>query len=310
MKTLRALDLFSGGGGISIGLERAGFDVDGVELEPFNVAMQRLNGLKCEQGDVLTYHPKRTYDLVAGGPPCPAFSYAGLREGTSCDKGMLYEQLIRIALEADAKVVMMENVQGLITSRKGKDFEQVVDTFKQHGFTVQGRVMDTSHYGVPQARKRVVLVATRDGIDFEFPEPSKRRISVREALYLRGKYASGRLDRAQSSKNGKERGWWQGGRGLDVEKPGFTVGTRDNYDLLVPIDETAEAEVAAMRARGGRKASEMGYRLDSEELKVLQGAPDYVLQGKKSERHYAVGNMVPPPLAEAVGRQIRKALER
>ena len=77
-----------------------------------------------------------------------------------------------------------------------------------------------------------------------------------------------------------------------------------------PIDETAEAEVAAMRARGGRKASEMGYRLDSEELKVLQGAPDYVLQGKKSERHYAVGNMVPPPLAEAVGRQIRKALER
>lgn len=105
MKTLRALDLFSGGGGISIGLERAGFEVDGMELEPFNVAMQRLNGLRCEQGDVLTYHPKRKYDLVAGGPPCPAFSYAGLREGTSCDKGRLYEQMIRIAVEAKARAI-------------------------------------------------------------------------------------------------------------------------------------------------------------------------------------------------------------
>jgi len=299
MRKLRALDLFSGGGGMSLGLERAGFAVDGMELEPFNVALQRLNGLKCEQGDVLTYHPKRTYDLVAGGPPCPAFSMSGKREGTACAKGRLYEQMIRIAVEAKARAILMENVQGLISSRGGRDFELIVAEFKEAGFEITGRVVDTSHYGVPRARKRVILVGVRDGLDFVFPEPNARVVSVREALGLRGKYATKKRPGATN---------WQGMRWLDVEKPGYTVGTRDNYDLLMPADAVARAEVEVMRARGGRRPNENGYRLNSEELKAIQGAPNYVLAGKHGERHYAVGNMVPPPLAYAVGIAIRKAL--
>lgn len=195
----------------------------------------------------------------------------------------------------------MENVQGLITSRKGKDFEKVVSEFKDAGFVITGRVVDMSLYGVPQARKRVILVGVREGMRFEFPEPSKKPMSLRQALGLRGQYATKKRPGATN---------WQGMRWLDVEKPGYTVGTKDNYDLLMPADDVARAEVEAMRVRGGRRASKDGsYRLNSEELKVIQGVPGYVLQGKGKERHYAVGNMVPAPLAEAVGKAIKKALE-
>lgn len=74
---MRALELFSGGGGLALGLHRAGFETQGVELVQEVVDLQRLNGLRCDQGDVCEYHPSGRYDLVAGGPPCPQFSYAG-----------------------------------------------------------------------------------------------------------------------------------------------------------------------------------------------------------------------------------------
>lgn len=306
--SLTALDLFSGGGGISLGLHAAGFDVHGVELHPYLASLQRLNGLSCESADVTTYHPSRSYDLVAGGPPCPAFSYAGKREGTSVEQGRLFEHLLRVAVEANARCVLMENVEGLLTAEDGTAIHKVKAAFGDAGYRVYAQVFDCSRYRVPQRRKRLLLVGVREELSFAFPAPIDRPVSVREALGLRGAYAAGRVERAQSSRNGKERGWWQGGRALDVSLPGYTVGTRDNYDLLVPEDDVARAEVEAMRVRSGRKPSPGGYRLNVEELKVLQGAPAYRLAGKMSEQHYAIGNMVPPPLAEAVGRSLALAL--
>lgn len=64
---MKALELFSGGGGLALGLHRAGFETQGVELVREVVDLQRLNGLRCDQGDVCEYHPSGRYDLVAGG---------------------------------------------------------------------------------------------------------------------------------------------------------------------------------------------------------------------------------------------------
>lgn len=297
---MNALDLFSGGGGMSLGLRAAGFEVDGVELLPEIAAIQRANGLASVVSDVRDYRPARSYDLVAGGPPCPDFSYAGKRGGTKTARGQLYEQLLRIAREADARACLMENVVGLVTANGGEDLAKVLRGFREHGFsTVRYAVLDAAGYGVPQHRERLIIVGVRAG-DFAFPAASMERHSVRDALALRGQYRAGRLPGAKG---------WQGMRGLDVERPGYTVGTGDNYDLLVPADDVARAEVEAMRARSGRRASARGYRLNVEELRALQGAPEYVLAGKRGDLHYAIGNMVPPPLALELGRAVRVSID-
>lgn len=245
--------------------------------------------------------------LSRGGPPCPQFSYAGPREGTDSEQGRLYKQLLRIADEASARVVVMENVEGLLTVQDGKAFQMVIEGFKSFGFHGFARVFDCSLYGVPQLRRRLIIFGARNGLRINAPEPRGEIVSVRQALGLRGAYAAGRLERAQSSAKGKERGWWQGGRALDVEKPGYTVGTRDNYDLLVPLDDVGRNEVRAMD-RTGKRFTEKGYRLDVEQLRAIQGAPEYKLAGPRKWQHYAVGNMVPPPLGEAIGESVMRAL--
>jgi DNA (cytosine-5)-methyltransferase 1 len=318
-----AIDVCAGIGGLSLGLRWAGWDVLGVERDDRRAAVHRAQVGACVTADVRLWHPPRRARLVAGGVPCQPFSYAGLRDGTACDDGQLFRELLRVGREADADAVVMENVRGLTTADKGRAIAQVVGAFDASGYVTTCRVLNAAWYGVPQQRERVLIVGFRDPAAmarFAWPRAThgagpglRPYATVRQALGLRGQYAAqARLAHASSEAGGKARGWWQGGRAIDVDAPGYTVGTRNNADLLVPLDDVARAELAALRAASGRrreKHAERGYRLALPELARLQGfPPQFEFVGALEDQHCAVGNAVPPLLGLAIGGAVAAAI--
>lgn len=237
---MKAIDLCAGAGGLSLGLQRAGFDVLGVERERVAGLWHREHVGPCDLADVTAWHPSERVDLVAGGVPCQAFSTAGRRAGMRETVGALfpgalearahlYQHLIRVAVEAHARAVVLENVVGLVQWDSGAAIAAIVEAMQSAGFaSVEWRILDAADFGVPQHRKRLFVVGLRQGA-IAWPEPTHGPgratpwVTVRDALGLVGDYEAGRLDGASG---------WNGQRRADVDAPSSTIGTRRNPDLL------------------------------------------------------------------------------
>ncbi len=261
--TPTALDLCAGAGGLSLGLQRAGFDVRGIELDPDAIETHRRHVGPCEAADLRTYHPTERRDLTAGGVPCQPFSAAGLGLGLD-DPRYLVPDFLRIAREADSRAVMLENVRGLV--RRPRDLRAVLDLFEAEWLTTW-TVLDAADYGVPQHRDRLFVVGFKDPAArarFRWPLPSHAPPgdllgrppyrTVREALSLPARpFDAARSEGASG---------WQGMRLLDVDAPGFAIGTRNNADLLdrpapcVTATEQKSAMSGAQPMKRRRRASE------------------------------------------------------
>lgn len=292
---LRALDLFAGCGGLSLGLSRAGFDVLGVEMDPDAVLAHQRSAGPCVRLDVRRFVAPRSVELVAGGPPCQEHSEQGRKRGLATESGRLYEHLLRIAVDGQARALLLENVEGMTHARGGADAAllSVLTDAARAGFTVSSRVLNAADFGVPQLRKRLFVVGFRDPADaaaFRWPTPthgpgrSRPWVTVREALGLRGEFLKGGKHLPVS--------WWQGARRIDVDGPGYTVGTRDNADWICPANGEA-------------------WRPRERELATLQGfPPGFEFAGPSGSVHKQIGNAVPPPLGEALGRALAAVLAR
>lgn len=198
----KALDLCAGAGGLSLGLQRAGFRVQGIELDADAVDTHQRNVGPCERFSIRHYRPTEPFDLVAGGVPCQPFSAAGLRLGLD-DPRYLVPDFLRIAKEAEARAVLLENVRGLV--RDSRAFRAVLDLFEAEYHTTW-MVLDAADQGVPQNRDRVFVVGFKDTADrsrFKFPSLTHwppgslfgvPHRTVREALSL-GSGAHTDLDR-------------------------------------------------------------------------------------------------------------------
>ncbi len=191
-----AISLFSGAGGLDIGVRRAGFDVRAcVELDRnacdtlrWNIAAQGER-TRVYEGDIRTVDPAGILadlglapgdvDLLFGGPPCQAFSLIGKQMSLEDERGMLLFQMIRYVAVMRPKVVLMEQVKGLLSAkdgigRKGGVLERLLRAFDCLGYVVKYKVCLAADYGVAQLRNRVILVATRERNGFEFPMPTHR----------------------------------------------------------------------------------------------------------------------------------------
>ncbi len=229
-----AIGICAGAGGLDLGLERAGFVVHGVERDADAVATYRRNVGPCDLADVTTWHPPGDVDLVAGGVPCQPYSAAGRRLGLYDPRGSLFRHLVRIGVEANARCIMLENVVGLATWERGRALREVLLELHAAGFPrIWWGILDAADFGVPQHRRRLLVVACRgDARGFEAPEPTHGPeaatpwVTVRQALGLSGDYVAGQRRGAG----------FQGVRSIDVDAPGYTVGTKGNADWLVPAD--------------------------------------------------------------------------
>jgi DNA (cytosine-5)-methyltransferase 1 len=186
------VDLFSGAGGLSLGLEAAGFkSILAVDKDSWSCQTLKKNrpGTQPECLDlrndeaierVLKICADKDVDLIAGGPPCQGFSQIGTRLGTHREysrdeedpRNVLYVQFIRVVRDLQPKFVLMENVPGLLSHRDGLTVEEVRRDFKNAGYEVQTLMVDAADFGVPQHRRRAMFVGNRLGIPNPTPNSS------------------------------------------------------------------------------------------------------------------------------------------
>ncbi|MFN2744966.1 MULTISPECIES: DNA cytosine methyltransferase [unclassified Bacillus (in: firmicutes)] len=195
----KALDLFSGCGGLSEGFLQAGYDVAvSIEIDEKACETQRKNHPETIiiQGDLTELRPQQleqetqisNYDLIIGGPPCQGFSTIGTRLGTSDfgefgedPRNSLYKEFVKYVRYYQPKMFLMENVPGLYTMQDGAIRENIENDFSHDdpegryvGYRVTSTILRAVEFGVPQKRERVFFVGVRndfEGIDFQFPEP-------------------------------------------------------------------------------------------------------------------------------------------
>ena len=172
-----SIEICAGAGGQALGLEMAGFShVALVEYEKDYCECLKRNrqewNIFCK--DVHHFDGKPYYgqiDLLAGGVPCPPFSVAGKQLGAD-DERDLFPQMLRLVQEINPRIVMIENVRGILSSKFNAYREQVLQTLKKLGYSTHLQLLNASDYGVPQLRPRVIIIGIRRDLTdvFMFPE--------------------------------------------------------------------------------------------------------------------------------------------
>ena len=185
---MRSIEICAGGGGEALGLERAGFkhialiESDSHACSTLIANRPDWNVLNC---DITTVDWKqfKDIDLFTGGTPCPPFSKAGKQLGES-DERELFGYAVEVAIELDAKAIMLENVRGLMDSKFEEYREKIVKKLKSANYEVFWELLKSSDYGVPQLRPRSILIALKLEYApfFKWPEPHPNQITVGESI--------------------------------------------------------------------------------------------------------------------------------
>ena len=185
-----AIDLFAGGGGTALGLENAGFRHLAVnEFDKWAAQTLRDNrpDWNVIEGDVhnISFSQYRDQvDLVEGGFPCQAFSYAGRKRGFADTRGTLFHEFARVVEETNPKIAVGENVRGLLTHDEGRTLRTMVAKLQQLGYRVSYQVLRGQYLDVPQKRERLIIVAVRNDVETPilFPKERNYTLSLREAI--------------------------------------------------------------------------------------------------------------------------------
>jgi len=191
---IRALSLFSGCGGDTVGMTNAGINVTHYsELKPTFQKTHELNFPKSELigGDINKITDgefeklKGKIDIIFGGFPCQSFSNAGKKNPNDA-RGQLYLQFVRAARIIQPKYIIGENVKGLLTrtTNEGEKFiDIIIKSFNDIGYTCHYKVLKAHEHGVPQKRERLFIVGSRDStFNFEFPEPENTSPDLRDIV--------------------------------------------------------------------------------------------------------------------------------
>lgn len=182
------IELFAGAGGTAIGFENAGlnhillneWDKNAVETLKKNKPCWNVIG-----GDVVDVDFKGLKaDIVQGGFPCQAFSYAGKKMGFEDTRGTMFFEFARCVKQVRPKIAVGENVRGLLRHDNGRTLETMVDIIKKLGYKVQYKVVRSQYLDVPQKRERLIIIALRNDIKapFLFPKEKDYTVSIKEAL--------------------------------------------------------------------------------------------------------------------------------
>lgn len=331
----KSIELFAGAGGLAIGLEQAGINC--VALNEFDhwacktLRKNRPNWNVVEDDikNVSFVDYKGKVDLVTGGFPCQAFSYAGKKMGLNDARGTLFYEFARVVDETKPPICIGENVRGLLTHDNGRTIEGMISILDEIGYyVIPPKIFKTLFYRVPQKRERVLIVGIRKDISpklFEFPKPCKRVYNLRDAL------KQGDLFDCDVPES-------KGSQYPPKKKEVLTLVPQGGYWRDLPLDIQKEYMGGSFYLGGGKTgmarrmsweepsltltcspAQKQTERCHPEETRPftvreyarIQTFPDdWDFAGSTSSQYKQIGNAVPVNFAKEVGLAIIKFLNR
>ncbi|MFA5246446.1 MAG: DNA cytosine methyltransferase [Candidatus Micrarchaeia archaeon] len=338
-KKLNIISLFSGCGGLDLGFENAGFavayanDFDKTIKETFE--KNHHVPLDCRSIVDVKSSEIPDADGIIGGPPCQSWSLAGAMRGEKDIRGQLFYEYIRILHDKKPLFFVAENVPGIISSTHLPTFKKILQKFEDEGYEITYKLLDARDYGVPEERKRVIVVGYNKklGKKFEFPAPTnsqhpkkapngkmqKKWLTLKDALsglpdarsakeknkhnfdlpFPNQEYMNGGFSTIYLSRN-RRRGW---------DEASFTIQAGGRHAPLYP----GSAKMVKIAEDKFEFVGENPFyrRLSVRECARIQTFPDEFIfyYNNIADGYKMIGNAVPVKLAEAIANAIMEDLK-
>jgi DNA (cytosine-5)-methyltransferase 1 len=331
-KMYTVLELFAGAGGLAVGLEKAGLKCVALnELDKWACNTLRINrpNWNVLEGDIKSYsftEYENKVDVVTGGFPCQAFSYAGKKLGLADARGTLFYEYARVVKEVNPPICIGENVRGLLSHENGKTLEGMISILDEIGYNVVPiQVLKAINFNVPQKRERLILVGIRKDINlkYEYPKPNKKIYNLRDAL-KKGELFDCDVPKSEGSKYPKskidvlklvpQKGYWRD-LPLEIQKEfmggSFHLGGgKTGIARRIGWDEPC----LTLTCSPAQKQTERCHPEETRPFTVREYAriqtfpDDWKFEGSIAQQYKQIGNAVPVNLGKEVGFSIIKFL--
>ncbi|OGO82661.1 MAG: hypothetical protein A2Y18_00890 [Clostridiales bacterium GWD2_32_19] len=352
------IDFFSGAGGLGFGFKKTGdfnialaTDFWDTAIETYKENNPKTKTLVADMFELESAKIKELtgldeFDLFIGGPPCQGFSTVGKRD-SSDRRNTLFKEYLRIVGDLKPKIVVMENVKGILSMDSGSVRKSIINEFNSKGYRLEYKILNTSDFGVPQERERVIFIAVRKDLDIPiiFPEPTiidmKNKITLKDAISDLPKLDSNqhkqayevkplndyqKLMRANSTNLNNHQ---YGGVSDKLAKmmtyipEGLSAWEVDIPEDYKPVSGYGNTYARLDYNKPGMTITrnfacisssrcihpEQNRGLSAREAARIQSFPDqYSFCGNKTDISIQIGNAVSPILAEAIADSIKKML--
>lgn len=349
----KVIDLFAGVGGLSLGFEQAGFEIVLANEFDSEIGKSYLSNHKNVEliiDDISKINLKSVFsrfkgeiDIIIGGPPCQGFSQKGKRKSINDDRNFLFKSFVSVVELVRPQYFVMENVPNLLTTENGYFKKEIYELFEKLGYTLSSGILNSADFGIPQNRRRAIIVGKLGKMGLELPKPTLNKVSIWDAISDLAFLNSGEGDFEQNYKF--------------PSKTEYQSEMRGNSSKLYNHIATSHSEIALERLKmipqnGGKENlphehltksiySGTWTRMRKEEQSVtittrfdtpssgkfthpylhraitvreaarIQSFPDnFIFWGSKSSQMKQVGNAVPPKLANAIATIIKKDMEK
>ena len=326
------LELFAGAGGLAVGMEKAGLkclalnEIDKHACETLRKNRPNWNVL---EGDIKNFNFTEYHnqvDVVTGGFPCQAFSYAGKRLGFEDARGTLFYEFARVVKEVNPPICIGENVKGLLNHDNGKTLKGMISILDEIGYNVMPvKVLKAINFKVPQKRERLILVGIRKDINqkYEYPKPYKKIYNLSDAL-KKGELFSSNVPKSAGAKYPESKksvldlvppkGYWRD-LPLEIQKDFmgasfYLGGGKTGMARRIGWDEPC----LTLTCSPAQKQTERCHPDETRPFTVREYAriqtfpDDWEFSGSIAHQYKQIGNAVPVNLGREVGYSIIKFL--
>lgn len=332
LRPYQGLELFAGAGGLALGFEQAGIhhvflnEIDKYACDTLEINRPHWEVSRANVKDLSFKKFRNKVQVLSGGFPCQAFSYAGKKLGFTDARGTLFFEFARAIKEINPLICIGENVRGLLNHDSGRTLKGMTDILDELGYrVVQPKVLKALHYNVPQKRERLFLIAIRKDIqaDYEYPIPSRKIYTLKDAL-KRGELFATDVPLSDGQKYPKKKqevlkmvppgGYW---RDLPVAiqkeymmQSFYLGGGKTGMARRMSWDEPSLTLTCAPAQKQTERCHPDETRpFTIREYARIQTFPDHwQFAGPVSQQYKQIGNAVPVNLAKEVGYSIIKFL--
>ncbi len=330
-----SIELFAGAGGLAIGLEESGIkclalnEIDHWACETLRNNRPDWNVIEDDVKNISFSSYKNKVDVVTGGFPCQAFSYAGKKLGLNDARGTLFYEFARVVQETMPPICIGENVRGLMNHDNGRTLQGMISILDEIGYhVITPRIFKTIFYKVPQKRERVLIVGIRKDLNhhlYEFPKPFKKVFTLKDALKKGdlfdsdvpqspgSKYPSGKKDVLEKVPEG---GYWRD-LPLDIQKEYMGAGFHLSGGKTGMARRMSWSEPSlTLTCSPAQKQTERCHPDETRPFTIreyarIQTFPDnWAFSGSVSQQYKQIGNAVPVNFAKEVGYSIINFLNK